>query len=57
MGIDEFCEHASNEEYIFANMDKTVVLADDVGTKADMRCSGFVFTTIGRLFILSKAGN
>ena len=54
MGIDEFCEHASNEEYIFANMDKTVVLADDVGTKADMRCSGFVFTTIGRLFILSK---
>jgi len=54
MHIDEFCEHASDDEFIRANFDRIVVLEHDVATKDDMRCSGFVFTTIGRLCILSN---
>jgi hypothetical protein len=54
MSIDEFCKHASNETFILANSEKIVVLADDLDSNPDKRSSGFVFTTIGRLFILNK---
>ena len=38
MSTDEFCEHASNDEFIKANFDSIVVLAHDVATATTTRC-------------------
>ena len=52
MAIAEFC--AKDDSFIRENLGMIVILAHDVGTEDDMRCSGFVFTTIGRLYIFRK---